>query len=394
MFGLHQPAVSPTPPRLVMHIKNGKVYRTPPQPSPQRQELSASTAASSAASLVPYCESGEDESSSHDSEAAPPCSWDMPSLGEASPPSQHSRPVLISGKVPAKAILERNFCSSTSIPTSGETANSSQYPKASCTAVGKSVQIKKSGTSNLSMSLSDLTVKSSSEVKSLQPEDICCESSTSSVSHGKARSGQDGGSQLMRLDMRNSSVSVAAEVTSAEVRQNVDEDVTGSSTTVNTSVPTSHGKHSAAWQVTDLLHHSPSVAIESSGSSNSFANSTTDWTVSDIKQKLNYISSKCKGPFAHKSCCPDNDMKLLKDESELSGSHIDSATTHTESEGDNMTVRAGHVKERKNCDEEIQTILPRPESKNIGVSDVEEHNLKQYSRKREKKPKKLKKHKK
>ncbi|PNF25263.1 hypothetical protein B7P43_G12579 [Cryptotermes secundus] len=399
VFGLHQPAVSPTPARLVMHIKNGKVYRTPPQPSPQRRELSASTAASSAASLVPYCESGEDESSSCDSEAAPRCSWDMPSLGEVSPPSQLSRPVLISGKVPAKTILERNICSSASVPTSGETANSSQYPKASCTAVGKSVQIKKSDTSNLSMSLSDLTVKSNSEVKSLQPEDICCESSTSSVSHGKARSGQDGGSQLMRLDIRNSSVSVASEVTSAEVRQNVDEEVTGSSTTVNTSVPSSHGKHSTAWQVTDLLYHSPSVASESSSSSNSFANSTTDWTVSDIKQKLNHISSKCKGPFAHKSCCPDsditvNDMKLIKDESELSLSHIGSATTHTKSEGDSVTVRAGHVKETKNCDEEIQTTLSQPESNNMKVSDVEECNLKQYSRKREKKPKKLKKHKK
>jgi hypothetical protein len=313
--------------------------------------------------------------------------------------------VLFSNKSPTKTILERNCCASTGIPTSGETVNSSQYPKANCTAVGKSVQIKKSDISNVNTSLSDLTLKSSSEVKSLQSEDISCQNSISSVSHVNARSDQDGsksGSHLRTVDIRNSSVlhsiSVATEVTSSGVRQSVDEEATDSSTTLNMSVPSSHGKHSTAWHVTDLLYHSLSVASESSSSCNSFANSTTGWTVSDIKQNLNDISSKCKGPFAHKPCCSDSDatangMKSLKDESELLKSNIGNVT-HAESKGDSVTVtvRSVHIKKRKNCDEEIQTILSQPESKSIRVSDVEEHNSIHSTMKREKKLKKFKTH--
>jgi hypothetical protein len=270
------------------------------------------------------------------------------------------------------------------IRTSGETANGNQYPKASCTAVGKSVLIKKADTSNISMSLSDLTAKNSSEVKSLQREDVCCQNSIGSASHGNARSGQDSsksGSQSRRVDVRNSCVSAAAEVTSAGVRQNVDEGVTDCGMAVNMAVPSSHGKQCTGWQVTDLLHHSPSVASESGSSNNSFANSTTDWTVSDIKQKLNHVSIKCKGPFAHKSCCSDGDV---------TANDIRIAT-RAEMEVDGVTVRGGHVKERKNPDESIQRNSLQLESKNIGVSDVDERNSKQNGRKREKK---LKKHKK
>jgi ubiquitin carboxyl-terminal hydrolase 36/42 len=42
VFGLHQPVVSPTPPRLVLHINNDTVHCTPPQSSPQRQEQNVS----------------------------------------------------------------------------------------------------------------------------------------------------------------------------------------------------------------------------------------------------------------------------------------------------------------------------------------------------------------
>jgi hypothetical protein len=237
------------------------------------------------------------------------------------------------------------------------------------------------------VSLSDLTVKNSSEVKSLQPEDVCCQNSICSVSHANARSDQDGsksGSQSRRVDVRNSCVSVAAEVSSAGVRQNVNEGVADCSMTVNMSVPSSHGKHSTAWQVTDLLHHSPSVASESSSSSNSFANSTTDWTVSDIKQKLIHVSSKCKGPLAHKCCCSDGNV---------TANDIGIAT-RAEIEGDSVRLRDGHVKETKNSDEQKQRNLLQPASKNIGVSDIDEHNSKQNGRKRDKKLKKLKKHKK
>jgi hypothetical protein len=310
----------------------------------------------------------------------------MPSLGEVSPPSQHCRPVLIGSKVPSKSILERNFYSSMCIPTSGERSNSSQYPKASCTAVGKSVQIKKSDTSSLSVSLSDLTVRNSSEVKIVQSEDICCHNSIGSVSH--ANGDQDGiksGSQSRRVDNRNNCVSVAAEVTSAGVRKYVNEGVTGCSMTVNMSVLSSHGKVCTAWQVTDLLHHSPSVASESnSSSSNNFANSTTDWTVSNIKQKLIHVSSKCKGPFAHKFCCSDGSV---------TANDIGIAT-HAESEGDSVRVSDGHVEERKNSDEQKQRSIFQPENKNIRVSDIDEHKSKHNGRKREKKLKKLKKHKK
>jgi hypothetical protein len=57
-------------------------------------------------------------------------------------------------------------------------------------------------------------------------------------------------------------------------------------------------------------------------------------------------------------------------------------------------LRDGHVKETKNSDEQKQRSVLQPESKKIGVSDIDEHNSKQNGRKREKKLKKLKKHKK
>jgi ubiquitin carboxyl-terminal hydrolase 36/42 len=127
---------------------------------------------------------------------------------------------------------------------------------------------------------------------------------------------------------------------------------------------------------------SPSAKDELT-SSDSMATPTCSWDMSslgEVSPPFQHSSSKCKRPFAHKSCCPDsdatvNDMKLLEDDSELVISRIGNATD-VESEGD-ITVRGEHVKE----------------SKNIRVSDIEELNSKQYSRKQKKKHKKKKKRK-
>jgi hypothetical protein len=80
-------------------------------------------------------------------------------------------------------------------------------------------------------------------------------------------------------------------------------------------------------------------------------------------------------------------MELSENDTGLLKSHSGNAT-HAESEGHSMTMRGRHVKERKNCNEGIQTILLQPEGKNIEVSNVDERNSKQYSRKQEKKLKK------
>ena len=413
-----------------MHIKNCRVYRTPPRPS-QQQELSSSAATSSAASLVPYCESGEDESSSSDSEAPQPSSSDMPSLGEVSPFSSHSKPVLASSSI-ITANSKRQSCTSTGTSASGETIcsvtpSSNRNSSASCTAVSKSVQTKRSDTSNLNMrtdsgftSLSCMNVESGSEVKSPQPDGICSQSSIGFMPRGNAGSEHDAAKcsllfadnlQSRKMDVRNSSVSHSRNdaesgeswgeenrgnsVTVSGVRQFVDKEVTGSSTTVKVSLPPSHEKHNTGWQVTDLLLHSPTVAGETSdSSSNSIANSTTGWAVSDVKQKHSSVSVKHKEPVP-KCCCSDgavnvNETKLLKGETEAWKSCTDSGT-NVECKNVSTTPKSGHLRKRKACGEEnSQESISHSTSKDIR----EDSYSKEYDRKQEKKLKKLKKHKK
>ncbi|XP_069701386.1 ubiquitin carboxyl-terminal hydrolase 36 [Periplaneta americana] len=491
VFGLHQPAASPAPSRLVMHIKNGKVYRSPPQPSPQQQEPSASTAASTAASLVPYCESGEDDSSSSDSEEPPTCLWDMPSLGEVSPSSPHSKPVPVSNKVPSKTNLKRNNSAESVLPLA---TSSNQISESNCTVVGKSVQAKRSdlnivNTSSVGdvSSIGDVSVSSgksnSDAVKIKKTEDVPSQNSVSFVSQDKCKTdivkteGHNTSSQgklspdrnvtenlkLKRADMgcpsrsRNSSVSpskngaegvdpwrtdvsvpedkISSPVGSAnpKIRQSTDsvtrkENSETVNLHVNTSPATNRWKYNTGWQVTDLLLHSPSVASEGSSSGNSVANSTTDWAVSDVKQKYNPNSRKIKKPTAHKLSCSDSDLHndvtvnslkstlhsevtLLKDESEFSKNvawktYSDIAVSkpesaeyigNGESETSKYDVRSVHVKKKRKSEEEIRSPSASPKwkkSKDDKDSDTDDPNSKQYNKKREKKLKKLKKHKK
>jgi ubiquitin carboxyl-terminal hydrolase 36/42 len=112
---------------------------------------------------------------------------------------------------------------------------------------------------------------------------------------------------------------------------------------------------------------SPPSAKDELTSSDSMAAPRCSWdkpNLGEVSPPFQHSSSKCKGPFARKSCCSDsdvtaNDMKLLDDDSEFLKSHFGNAT-HAESEGDSMTMRGEHVKERENCGEEIQTILSQP----------------------------------
>lgn len=413
------------------HIKNGKVYRTPPRPSPQQQELSTSAATSSAASLVPYCESGEDESSSSDSEAPPPSSSEMPGRGEMSPFSSHSKPVLASSNI-LITMSKLQSCTSTGTSTSGETVcsvtpSSNRNPAASCTAVSKSVQTKRSDESSLNMctdrelvSLSGITVESGSEVKSLQPDGNCSQNSIGFVSHGSAGSDRDAARhrsllaenlQMRKMDIRNSSISRSRSdagsgelwgaenrgntVTLSGVRQFVEKDVTDSSGTVKASVPPGHEKHNSGWQVTDLLCHSPTVPGETSESGiNSIANSTTGWAVSDVKQKHSCVPTKHKEPVPRCACSDSavtvNETKLFKGEPEPWKSNIDSVTS-VECKNVSTTPKGGNLKKRKACDEQkSREALLHSTSKDIKG----ECYSKQFDRKQEKKLKKLKKHKK
>lgn len=414
-----------------MHIKNGRVYPTPPRPSPQQQELSSSAATSSSASLVPYCVSGEDESSSSDSEAPQPSSSDMPSLGEVSPFSSHSKPVPASSSI-LTAISKRQSCTSTGTSASGETVcsvtpSSNRNSSASCTAVSKSVQTKRSDTSNLNTrtdsgftSLSGIKIESGSEVKSPQTDGICSQSSIGFVPRGNAGSEHDAAKcslllsenlQSRKMDVRNSSVSHSRNdtesgeswgaenrgnsVTPSGIRQFAEKEVTDSSTTVRVSLPPSHENHNTGWQVTDLLFHSPTVAGETSdSSSNSIANSTTGWAVSDVKQKHSSVSVKRKEPVP-KCCCSDsavnaNETKLLKGEAEAWKSCSDSGT-NVECKNVSTTPKSGHVRKRKTGDEDnSQEALSHSTSKDIR----EDSYSKEYIRKQEKKLKRLKKHKK
>jgi len=411
-----------------MHIKNGRVYPTPPRPSPQRQELSSSAATGSAASLVPYSVSGEDESSSSDSEAPQPSSSDMPSLGEVSPFSSHSKPVLASSSI-LTAISKRQSCTSTGTSASGETvcSSSNQNSSASYTAVSKSVQTKRSDTSNLNTrtdsgftSLSGIKVESGSEVKSPQTDGICSQNSIGFVPRGNGGSEHNAAKcsllltenlQSRKMDVRNSSVSHSRNdaesgeswgaenrgnsVTPSGIRQFVDKEVTDSSTTVRVSLPPSHENHNTGWQVTDLLFHSPTVAGETSdSSSNSIANSTTGWAVSDVKRKHSSLSIKCKEPVP-KCCCSDsamsvNETKLLKGEAEAWKSCSDSGTG-VEYKTVSTTTKSGQMKKRKTCDEDkSREALSHSTSKDIR----EDSYSKEYIRKQEKKLKRLKKHKK
>lgn len=413
-----------------MHIKNGRVYPTPPRPAPQQQELSSSAATSSAASLVPYCVSGEDESSSSDSEVPQPSSSDMPSLGEVSPFSSHSKPVLANSNI-LTAISKRQSCTSTGTSASGETVrsvtpSSNRNSSTSCTAVSKSVQTKRSDTSNLNKrtdsgftSLSGINVESGSEVKSPQTDGICSQNSIGFVPRGNAGSERDAAKcsllltenlQSRKMDVRNSSVTHRNDAESGEswgaenrgnsvipsgIRQFVDKEVTDSSTTVRVSLPPSHENHNTGWQVTDLLFHSPTVAGETSdSSSNSIANSTTGWAVSDVKLKHSSVSVKHKEPVP-KYCCSDsamnaNETKLLKGEAEAWKSCTDRGTS-VECKNVSATTKSGQMRKRKACDEDnSRETLSQSTSKDIR----EDCYSKEYIRKQEKKLKKLKKHKK
>jgi hypothetical protein len=270
------------------------------------------------------------------------------------------------------------------------------------------------------MSLSGITVESGSDVKSVQPDGTCSQSSTGFIPRGNAGSEHDTEKrslllaenlQIRKMDVRNSSVSHSRNdaesgelrgaekrgnsVTPSGVRQFMDKEVTDGSTTVKVSLPPGHEKHSTGWQVTDLLFHSPTVAGETSdSSSNSIANSTTGWAVSDVKQKHSSVSTKHKEPVP-KCCCSDsvvnvNETKLLKGEPEPWKSYIDSVT-NVECKNVSTTPKSGHLRKRKACDEEnSREALSHSTSKDI----KEECYSKQYNRKEEKKLKKLKKHKK
>ncbi|KAJ9595296.1 hypothetical protein L9F63_027321, partial [Diploptera punctata] len=73
-------------------------------PSPQQQEPSASTAAS----LVPYCESVK-TSQVQVTQSYHPRFWDMPSLDDTSPTSPHSKPVSVNGTTSLKTNSKRNL---------------------------------------------------------------------------------------------------------------------------------------------------------------------------------------------------------------------------------------------------------------------------------------------
>ncbi|KDR20325.1 Ubiquitin carboxyl-terminal hydrolase 36 [Zootermopsis nevadensis] len=423
VFGLHQRAASPALPRLVMHIKNGKIYHPPPQPSPQLQEPSVSTAASSTASLVPYCESGEDESSSGDSEAAPLCSLDMPSLDEENPSTPHNKPVLVCKKTPTKNNSKGNFNSFAGIPTSREmipslTSGSNQNPAAN----------------NKSPQAEDISVQNSTGVVShntnTDQDEGCSVSKSSSVLPGKSisesslsgngvESIESQGACNGMLDNQGNEVRPTVRSTIPKVRQSMDlvsnKVVTDCSTTVNLHVnlsfPTIRGKSNTCWQVTDLLLHSLSVARENSSGRNTVASSTTDWAVSDVRQKFNHSSTNINKPVALKLSCSNsclntrvNEKKLLADEPDASvntlwKSYVDNVAPKSTSEqnlvnGDSITI-IYETKKRKyldgvtNC-EEMQS-SQKKRSKNVRDSNIEEHASKQE---REKKLKKLKKHKK
>jgi hypothetical protein len=160
------------------------------------------------------------------------------------------------------------------------------------------------------------------------------------------------------------------------------------------SLPPSHENHNTGWQGTDLLFHSPTVAGETSDSSNSIANSTTGWAVSDVKLKHSSVSIKRKEPVP-KFCCSDNavnanESKLLKGEAEAWKSCNDSGAS-VECKNVSTTPKSGHMRKRKACDEDNSgEALSHSTSKDIR----EDCYSKEYIRKQEKKLKKLKKHKK
>ncbi|PSN57763.1 hypothetical protein C0J52_00345 [Blattella germanica] len=479
VFGLHQPAASPAPPRLVVHIKNGKVYRPPPQPSPQQQEPSASTAASSAASLVPYCESGEDESSSSDSEPSPRL-WDMPSLDDVSPSSPQSKTLPVNGKVSVKTNSKRNFgISSNTESVSPPAVSSPQISMASCSSVSKSVQ--RIDPNSLSSSNGGFTSpsassnKNSSEnVKYKKVEDN--NSSSNSVAClplDKVRVEPDGSyllkkdpllsgksvfdsSKPRKTDMgcpsrsRNCTFSPSKNSTenvdswrtdndvqennrnkiispfrnsTSKIRQSLDfapnKEIMSVNLHVNITPPANRTKHNSGWQVTDQLLHSPSIASESSASSTSVANSTTDWAVSDIKQKCNYSLKKSKKHSSSKTSCSDSDaqndvvvnsknspIKEVRDELEVALPNPSSVenSIHYFGNGDVTTkydAKSIQAKKRQHIGEtnsiEGITVLSSSsqwtKNKDHRDSDIEEYKNKEFSRKHEKKLKKLKKHK-
>jgi hypothetical protein len=218
-------------------------------------------------------------------------------------------------------------------------------------------------------------------------------------------------SQSRKTDVRNSSVahsrndaesggSWGAEnrgnsVTPSGIRQFVDKEVTDSSTTVRASPPPSHENHNTGWQVTDLLFHSPTVAGETSdSSSNSIANSTTGWAVSDVRTKHSSVSIKRKEPVP-KCYCSDssvnaNETKTLKGEAETWKSCADSGTS-VECKNVSTTPKSGHTRKRKAFDDDnSREALSRSTNKVVRKDSYS----KEYIRKQEKKLKKLKKHKK
>jgi hypothetical protein len=356
----------------------------------------------------------------------------MPSLDEESPFSPHNRPVHVCKKAPTKINSKGNFISSAGIPTSGEMvpsvaagnnqnpAANSKSPQAEDISVQNSISIVSHDNAitdqdqsySVSMSSSVLPGKSISE---------------NSHSENGSESVESQGTCNGMVDNRGNKVSPSVRNTTPKVRQSMDlasdKEVTDCSTTlnlhVNLSLPTVRGKSSTCWQVTDLLLHSSSVASENSSGSNTVANSTTDWAVSDVKQKFNHTSTNTNKPDALKSSCSDSDIytrvneeKLLADEPDVNintvwKSYMDSVAPKPTSEphlvnGDSITteyeMKSVHGKKRKylddatNC-EEIQS-SQRKKSKNVRDSNIEEHTSKHYNKKQEKKLKKLKKHKK
>jgi hypothetical protein len=217
--------------------------------------------------------------------------------------------------------------------------------------------------------------------------------------------------QSRKVDVRNSSVSHSRNdtesgesrgtenggngVAPSGVRQFVDKDITDSSMTLKVSLPPSHENHNTGWQVTDLLFHSPTIAGEiSDSSSNSIANSTTGWAVSDVKQKHSSVSVKRKEPVPKchfsEGVVNVNETKSLKGEAEAWKSCVDSGTS-VECKNVSTTPKSGHMRKRKACDEVIsQEAVSHSTSKDIR----EDCYSKEYVRKQEKKLKKLKKNKK
>jgi hypothetical protein len=356
----------------------------------------------------------------------------MPNLDEENPSSPYNRPLLVCRKVPTKNNSKGNFNTSAGIFTSGEMvpsvgAGNSQNPA----ATSKSLQAEDiSVRSNIGIVSYDNAVTDQDESYSVSKRSSMLPGkSASENSHSKSGSENMESQRAYNgiLDSRGNKVSPAVRNTTPKVRQGMNlvsnKEVTDCSTTlnlhVNFSLPTIRAKSNTCWQVTDLLLHSSSVASEKSSGSNTVAKSTTDWAVSDVKQKFNHTSTNANKPDALNLSCSDsgiytrvNEEKLSSDKPDVNintrwKSYMDIVLPKPVSEqhlvnGDSLTtkyeIKSVQGKKRKYLDDatssEDTQSSQRKKNKNVRDSSIEECTSKHYNKKQEKKLKKLKKHKK